>query len=129
MAKANLVLADGTTVAIEGSSAEVGNLLSRFAAPQTDSQKAKQGKTSRKKSTLESGAQRPKTPRGPTGYILESLDEGFFKSRRYLGDIQRKLEERGHIYAQTSLSPIMVRLARQRKLRRLRDKKGWAYVS
>jgi hypothetical protein len=50
---------------------------------------------------------------------------------RAVGDeVQKKLEEKGHIYAQESLSGPLLRLTRDKHvLRRLKDKKGWVYVS
>ena len=127
MARANIVLPDGTRVTIEGTADEVAKLLKKFSqdtAPSTSrrssSSKAKRGNAPSKKKTRR---------KGPTGLILGLRDEGFFKSRKTLPDIQRKLEEQGHIYAQTSLSPVLVRLVRARELRRLKDKKGWVYVN
>lgn len=125
MARANLVLPDGTKVTIEGNATEIATLLNKISQPGEGTLTAtrKQPTRSSKKSSSEK-----KTRTGPTGYIRRLRDEGFFKSRRSLPDIQRKLEEQGHIYAQTSLSPVMVQLVRNRELGRLKEKKGWVYV-
>jgi hypothetical protein len=61
--------------------------------------------------------------------MAELASEGWFKSKRTIGDVQKKLEEKGHIYAMESLSTPLLRLTRNRTLRRIKDKSGWAYVS
>lgn len=126
MAKANMVLPDGTKVALEGTAEEVAILLAKCSqnssAPGPKGPRPKRQKASRAK------AQGSKKS-GPQTYIAELVTEGYFKTKRTLGDTQKKLEERGHIYAQTSLSPAMTRLTRKRTLRRIKEKKGWAYVS
>jgi hypothetical protein len=126
MPKAKFTLPDGTVVTIEGTTEEVARLLKVY-APSGDTQGELPDVAASKK-TDESKTKR-KTPRGPTGHIRALIKENFFKSRRTLPDIQKKLEEQGHIYAQSSLSPVLVRLVRNRELRRLKDKKGWVYVS
>ena len=58
------------------------------------------------------------------------MEKGYFKSKRTIGDIQKKLEEMGHIYALTSLSTPLIRLTRSKNsaLRRLKENKQWVYV-
>lgn len=125
MPKADLVLPDGTKVTIDGSTEEIAKLLATFAQPgRPDSRRAggsrpKPGGTSAVKEAR----------KGPSAHILELRDEGFFKTKRTLSDVQKKLEERGQIYAQTSLSPLMIGFVRKRALRRIKDGKRWAYVS
>ena len=126
MAKAHIDLPDGTKVAIEGSSEEVAFLLSKYGAGSERTAAQPPPKTDSRRSKTRT---RESSRKGPTGLITDLVAEGFFKSRRSLSEIQKKLEETGHIYAQTSLSPILVRLVRKRNsLRRLKEKKGWVYV-
>jgi len=58
-------------------------------------------------------------------------EEGFFAQPRGLSEIQSKLAEHGWHYAQHNLSTPLVRLVRQRTLRRLQvsdgGKKVWKY--
>lgn len=126
MAKANMVLPDGTKVAIEGTAEEVALLLAKCSQssspPDRKEHKKEQQTSARRKSQTGKRA-------GPLTLTADLADEGYFKSKRTLGDIQKKLEERGHIYAQTSLSPALTRLTRKRTLRRIKEKKGWVYVS
>jgi len=123
MAKADLTLPDGTTVAIDGSPDEITKILSAFgpgrAAPASKRRSRRGGATP---------GRAPRSGKGPTAYIIQLREEGFFKSKRSLGDIQKKLEEQGHIYAITSLSPILVTLVRRKDLRRVKEGKRWAYV-
>lgn len=126
MAKAKLVLPDGTSVTIEGNADEVANVLSKFSHPSEATLKPikKKGQTSTDK-----GRSAKKKKDGPTSLITELTEEGYFKSKRTLGDVQKKLEERGHIYETTSISPILTRLTKSRKLRRLKEKKVWVYAN
>lgn len=132
MAKANLVLPDGTKVNIEGTSEEVALLLGKFSgqgsnksANSTTTQKTKK---KRKKVVATSGGNPTKKQEGPTSLITELIEEGYFKAKHTIADIQKKLEERGHIYAQTSISPQLTRLTRKRIIRRIKENKGWVYV-
>jgi hypothetical protein len=60
--------------------------------------------------------------------IAELIDGGFFKKPKELSAIRNALQEHGHHYPLTTLSPVMLRLVRRRELRRLKDKKRWVYV-
>jgi hypothetical protein len=126
MAKASLVLPTGAKVQLEGTAEEIAILLSRFSGDSTAEATRRVGKKTHPKTRKERKSSRS----GPTGLVLDLIDEGYFKARRSLPDIQKKLEEKGHIYAQTSLSPILLRLVRRKNvnLRRIKDKKGWIYV-
>ena len=129
MAKANLVLVDGTTVAIEGTAEEVALLLHKFSSPGTAA--GASGKKGRRKARTASPKKTAgRTQRkGPQQLMADLTEEGWFKSKRTIGEVQKKLEEKGHIYAMESLSTPLLRLTRNRTLRRIKDKGGWAYVS
>jgi hypothetical protein len=126
MAKASLVLPTGAKVQLEGTAEEIAVLLSKFSASSESQTPQTHVKSSRKTSKKSKSISRS----GPTGFVMDLIGEGFFKSRRTLPEIQKKLEEKGHIYAQTSLSPVLIRLVRKKNvnLRRIKDKKGWIYV-
>ena len=128
MAKANFTLPDGTTVNIEGTAEEVANLLSRFSSPQAGPERT--SKPSKEKSSGRTAAQ-AHTPKrkGPQTLIEDLVQENYFKSKRTIGDVQKKLEEGGHIYAMHSLSTPLLRLTRSKMLRRIEDKNGWVYVA
>ena len=130
MATAKLVLPDGTTVNIEGTADEVSTLLARFSgdsSPNPDTTK-RGSKKPPARSLKGSNRDRPKR-KGPRTLLEDLAKESFFKSKRTIGEVQRKLEEKGHLYAVTSLSTPLLRLTRGRVLRRIKEKAGWVYVS
>jgi hypothetical protein len=120
MAKAILTLPDGTVVSIKGSIEEIDRIMSLHekSAQLKDSKTIPVGKIKRKSPII-----------GPKGRIQELKEGGFFKEKRSIADIQEKLEENGHIYAQTSLSPTLVRLVREKVLRRVKEDSAWMYVN
>ncbi len=131
MAKANLTLPDGTKVAIEGSAGEVAALLGRLS---DDSQgavpakeRARRISANGKKRTRDKAAK--SKPSGPTDYIREIIHDGYFKAKREIGAVRDKLEERGHIYPVTSLSGPLLRLVKNKELRRIKEGGVWKYVN
>ncbi|MBI3055426.1 MAG: hypothetical protein HYY77_15520, partial [Betaproteobacteria bacterium] len=56
------------------------------------------------------------------------IDGGFFKKPKDLGAVKIALEEMGHRYPVTTLSPVLLRLIRKRQLRRMREQKRWVYT-
>lgn len=127
MAKANLTLANGTKVTLEGNAEEITILLEKFSNGISSIGSPKdQNQPEKKKGKVNSKA---KTRKGPQDFILELIEEGFFATRRTIGDIQNKLEEKGHIYPQSHLSTPLVRLTRKRELRRMKENKTWVYVA
>lgn len=128
MAKANLVLSNGTTVSIEGTADEVAILVGRISQPDLSRTSQNERKSSKKTRTTTSKAKRRKE--GPKTFIQELVNEDYFKSqKRTIGDIKTKLEERGHIYALTNLSTPLIRLTKERALRRLKENGVWVYVT
>jgi hypothetical protein len=67
--------------------------------------------------------------RGPRAIIVELIEEGFFAKKKSLSEIQRKLEEMGHIFAQTSLSGPVLKLVREKKLNRNKEDDVWLYTA
>jgi hypothetical protein len=72
------------------------------------------------------------TPSSLSDRIGLIAEEGFFTEPKSLADIQAKLREHGWHYPQTGLSTPLVRLVRQRRLRRLQladgNKRVWKYA-
>lgn len=130
MPKANVVLADGTKVTIEGTAEEVAVLLQRISGgasePRGGSSKATRG---RQRKSLAKGSTAKKKAKGPADYIRELVAENYFSTKRGLGDVQKKLEERAHIYPVTHLSPALFRLVRAKELRRIKEGGTWKYVN
>ena len=91
MAKANIVLPTGAKVQLEGTAEEIAVLLSKFSGT-SDSHAPEAHVKSRHKAPKKS---KKISRSGPTGFVMDLIDEGFFKSRRTLPEIQKKLEEKG----------------------------------
>lgn len=131
MPKANVVLMNGTKVTIDGTAEEVAALLQRITDGGSQSSRGgapKSAKRRRGKSTT-MGSSAGKKANGPADYIRELVADNFFKTKRGLGDVQKKLEEGAHIYPVTHLSPVLFRLVRARELRRIREGGMWKYVN
>lgn len=130
MAKANLTLANGTKATFQGSPEEVAKLITLLSGSQAQSltEPAVRAGHSKTKGGVRSPGSGRK-PSGQTGLITELKEEGFFKIKRSIADIQKKLEEGGHIYAQTSLSMPLTRLTRARVLGRIKENGVWKYVN
>lgn len=130
MATAKLVLPDGTTVSIEGTADEVATLLTRFSGDRP-SKSHTSGDLPKHRSSRSTNraSQNRQTRKGPRILLQDLADENFFRSRRTIGEVQKKLEEKGHIYGLNSLSTPLLRLTRAKVLRRIKEKSGWVYVS
>lgn len=124
MPSAKLTLPNGTTVSVEGTAEEVARLLKLFSGSEASSIKD----VADRRGGTEKGGSANKA-RGPSGYIRQLKTDGFFKGKRSLSDIQEKLEEMGHIYAVTGLSPTLVRLVRAGVLGRVKEDGVWKYVN
>lgn len=130
MATARLVLPDGTTVNIEGTADDVATLLTRFSDDRLSRSDASGDAPKHASSLTAKNANKDRrTRKGPRILLQDLADENFFKSRRTIGEVQKKLEEKGHIYGLNSLSTPLLRLTRAKVLRRIKEKNGWVYVS
>ena len=116
MAKARIKTPEGIAVEVEGTPAEISKVVREL------------------REKLATGPALRSRERGGGGRILlvnlvaSLVDSGFFKKPRSLGDIKNALEEMGHRYPVTTLSPAMLRQVRRRTLRRIREKKLWLYT-
>lgn len=119
MAKAHITTKTGTKILIEGSPDEVAALVKELG----DEKRAeRRGAPSRREEKRSVGKPTP------INLISSLIDGGFFKKPKDLGAVKVALEEIGHYYPVTSLSPALLRLVRRHQLRRLRDKKRWLYT-
>jgi len=64
------------------------------------------------------GSPTRRRPGGPTAYIQELIDEGFFKKQHTIADVKAELANRGHHIALTSLSGPLQSLTQKKRLRR-----------
>lgn len=118
MPKAVITTQTGATVAIEGTQDEVAVLLGLFER----NDRAELPPVSRPKPG------RLASKPTPVGLLSELIAGGFFATPKELGVVKRALEEQGHFYPVTTLSPLMLRLVRKKELRRIKDNKRWTYV-
>ena len=122
MAKANLTTSSGLKITVEGTPEEVAALVQKLEG---------EGPAAKKSASAAAAARSRKATTakaGPASLIAELIDGGFFKTPQELGAIRMALQESGHYYPVTTLSPLMLRFVRNRQLRRIKDKKRWQYV-
>jgi hypothetical protein len=117
VAKANVVKPDGTTIVVEGSAEEVAAVLAKLSSPARTSSPTRSSQSTNSRLGL------------VAQLVNDLVGEGYFKSKRSLADVQRRLEELGHIFPNTTISPCLTRMVKKRALRRLKDSKVWVYVS
>jgi len=118
MTKAHITTKEGTKIIVEGSPQEVASLITQLKGGVS---KLTQKKPEKKSKSF------PKAT--PANLIAELIDGGFFRKPKELSAIKLALEEQGHYYPVTTLSPSLLRLVRRKYLRRIKDKKRWLYVN
>jgi hypothetical protein len=122
MTNAKIELPNGTKIEIEGSPDDIQRVINAI---------GKQEENKSIKSDKAPPAEIPKRKEkvGITGLILELKQQGFFKQKRELKEIQEKLESEGYIYPVTTLSPILIRFVKDRELGRIKENGKWKYVN
>ena len=120
MAKATLTTKEGLKITVEGTPEEVAVLVQKLECGGTSGKKASAAPARTKRATT--------AKPGPADLVAELIDGGFFKTPRELGAIRLALQEQGHYYPVTTLSPVLLRFVRSRRIRRIKDKKHWQYV-
>lgn len=121
MPKATIKTQSGAVITIEGTEAEVSNIVSTFERATTLSRakdRVAKEKGERKESKKRSSA---------SDLIIDLKEEGFFEKPKALRDIARALEERGFLYPITSLSGVVLGLVQKRRLRRKKSEGTWVY--
>ena len=121
MAKAHITTLSGAKITIEGTASEVAEMVRQF-----DREPSRKNVTTKPKRQTAQRNSRAKI--GPVNLLAELIDGGFFRKPKELSAIKIALEEQGHFYPVTTLSPAVLRLVRKRELRRVKDKKRWLYV-
>jgi hypothetical protein len=120
MAKVQIISRDGTKITIEGNATEVAALSAQLKFGISPRRLTQHQPINKRKSKLKAT---------PINLIAELIDGGFFKKPKVLSAVKLALDEQGHFYPATSLSPALLRLVRNRHLRRIKDKKRWLYVN
>ena len=100
-------------------------LESLLAGGSTSARKKKTSKKTSKKANAKKAATKS-APRGkgPKARLLELIDDGFFDDQRTLTDVKSELADRGFHIPVTSLSTPLMRLTRDKKLRRQQQSSG-----
>jgi hypothetical protein len=122
MTKANLITKQGTRVSIEGAPGDVAALIDRLDGDSKGERNSAGFTRGSKRKIAESEKVTP------INLISSLIQKGFFRKPKDLASVKAALEELGHYYPRTTLSPALLRLVRKRQLRRLRDKQGWMYT-
>jgi hypothetical protein len=120
MAKA-YITRGSTKITVEGTPKEVAELVEKLGSEATAT---RGGRVSRGKATKAERVQKAT----PVNLIGSLIDGGFFRKPKDLSSIKVALEEMGHFYPITTLSPTLLRLVRRHQLRRIRDQKRWLYT-
>ena len=119
--KAKITLPGGTEVIVEGTPAEVADVVRQLGFK--SERIAKETRSGGQKRTKDK-----KIKTSPTDLILSLADGGFFKSPKDLAAIKEGLAEIGHIYPVQTLSSIVFKMVRRRYLRRVKQGGRWVYV-
>jgi len=127
MIKAHLTLPNGTKIHMEGDQEDIEKIISTFS--DKTSNQTKPAEKSPKRIKPKGQFRKRNALSGPKHLIINLIETNFFKERRKLSVIRTKLEEAGHIYPVTTISPALVRLVREKQLRRLKESGDWVYVS
>lgn len=121
MAKATIKSKTGAVITVEGSEAEVSNILASFERESVVDQ-AKRAIT-RTRTTKKAEKKRE----GAADLIVELREAGFFEKAKALGEIGHALEEKGYLYPVTTLSGVVLGLVKKRELRRKKHEGKWVY--
>src|SRR5260221_13316977 len=113
MAKAHIKTKTGTDITIEGTPEEVAKVVAHLGGESSTKVSASRKKNDNKKTASAKAT--------PVNLVSSLIDGGFFRKPKDLGSVKVALEEMGHFYPVTTLSPVLLRLVRRRQLRRLKD--------
>src|SRR4051812_9591335 len=123
MAKATLITKDGLKITVEGTPDEVAALVQKL-----EGGGGRDGSSSKRAASSARPKKATTAKSGPADLLAELIDGGFFKKPKELGAIRLALQEQGHYYPVTTLSPVLLRFVRTRRIRRIKDNKRWQYV-
>ena len=121
MAKAHITTKTGAKLIIEGKPDEVALIVRQLDGAEVPSKVRRRGTTREQKPTARQTAT-------PTNLILSLIEGGFFRKPKDLVAVKKALEEMGHYYPITTLSPGLLRIVRKHRLRRIKKEKRWLYT-
>lgn len=121
MAKATIKTKSGAVISVEGTEAEVANILEQFETANTVSR----ARETKKKMVTEQKSERKRT--NAVDLVLALKEDGFFNKPRGLGEVSAALEEKGFMYPVTTLSGTVLSLVQRKFLSRKRKEGKWVY--
>jgi hypothetical protein len=121
MPKATIKSKTGAVITIEGSRAEVSDILAIFERSATS------GHVKQTATKTRAAAKEEKKRLGASDLVVDLKEEGFFEKPKGLGDIGKALEEKGYLYPVTTLSGVVLSLVQKRVLRRKKLDGKWVY--
>ena len=124
MAKANIITKQGTKITVEGDAREVATIIGQLEGDSL----APKHRQPKARATSSSPSTKKAHKTTPVNLVCSLIDGGFFRKPKDLGAVKTALEELGHFYPVTTLSPALLRLVRKRQLRRIKEKKRWLYT-
>lgn len=127
MAKANINLPNGTKIVVDGTTEEINAVLELYKKPTNVLGTSSENKEQRKKK-YKTTPRAKKGRKGPKLYITELKAGGFFNKKRTISEVQKVLEDNGHIYPITRLSTPLKRLVQDKELGRMKEDGNWVYV-
>jgi hypothetical protein len=121
MAKATIKSRSGALITVEGSDAEVSNILAAYERTSVVGQAKEAIARSR------AGKKSEKKREGAAEIVVTLREAGFFDKPKGLGEIATTLEEKGYLYPTTTLSGVVLGLVKRKELRRKKQKGRWVY--
>ena len=121
MAKARIKSKSGAVITVEGSDAEVSNILAAYERTSVVGQAKEAIARSR------AGKKSEKKREGAAEIIVALREAGFFDKPKGLGEIAATLEEKGYLYPTTTLSGVVLGLVKKKELRRKKNEGRWVY--
>lgn len=119
MAKADVETKDGTKITIEGTPEEISRIINLYREDNVSIHRKGPKKFIKQKASSSPTL---------TDKIRELIEEGFFDKPKGLANIKQGLEEQGHFVPITTLSAIVLKLVKQKELRRIKQQNKWTYA-
>jgi len=124
MPKATIKTKSGTEIVIESDRKTINEIVMTFQRREEMLERFREASQNKRAGNIQGKKEHPSA----TDMILRLKQEGFFKEKKAIGEIQEELEKRGYHHPQTSLSGVLLRLLRKGELIRIREEKGWEYI-
>jgi hypothetical protein len=122
MAKADIILPNGTRINIDGTPEEIIKIKESLT-----NEESIQGK--RKNVVKKNNSKKKLSKNGPLIRIRGLIEKDFFKEKRTIENVRKMLEEMAIFYKVSDISPSLIRLVKKGELRRIKEEGQWRYVN